>query len=205
MLVGSILLAGGRSRRMGKPKESLPFGSSTLLGHSSELLLDCTWPVLVVARDQQQELPPLSLELAFAYDEQPDKGPLQAIATGMRWMLGEGELGPQDAVLVLSCDAPFMTSDAIAWLVGQLGDAQCAMPRLGDTLQPLCAVYRLDCLPAIEALLQAGVDTPRTIAEKVKTNILDEQKLAQCDPTLRFLRNLNTPEEYEAARKQASS
>ncbi len=204
MLVGSLILAGGRSRRMGKPKESLAFGTSTLLGHTSDVVLDCAWPVLVVTRDSAQQLPPLSLELAFVHDDQPDKGPLQAIATGMKKLLAGGDLGPQDAIFVTGCDAPFLTSDTVAWLVGHLGDFQCVVPKTGDTLQPLCAVYRLDCLPAIEALLAAGIDTPRTVAEKVRTKILDEAAMRAFDKDLKFLRTCNTPEDYEAARRAFS-
>ncbi|MEQ1633776.1 MAG: molybdenum cofactor guanylyltransferase [Planctomycetota bacterium] len=201
MLVGSLILAGGRSQRMGKPKESLPFGTSTLLGHTSDVLLDCAWPVLVVTRDQAQQLPPLSLELEVVHDDQPGKGPLHAIATGMRKLLASGELGPQDAIFVTGCDAPYLTSDTVAFLVNGLGDFQCAVPKTGDTLHPLCAVYRLDCLPAIEELLKAGVDSPRTLVEKVKTKVLDEATLRAFDKDLKFLRTCNTHEEYEAARR----
>ena len=113
-------------------------------------------------------------------------------------------MGPQDAIFVTGCDAPFLTSDTVAWLVGHLGDFQCVVPKTGDTLQPLCAVYRLDCLPAIEALLAAGIDTPRTVAEKVRTKILDEAAMRAFDKDLKFLRTCNTPEDYEAARRAFS-
>ncbi|MGE3171451.1 MAG: molybdenum cofactor guanylyltransferase [Planctomycetota bacterium] len=205
MLVGSLVLAGGRSRRMGKPKESLPFGSSTLLGHTVELMLHCTWPVLVVGRDKEQELPPLPLEAEVVLDDAPGKGPLWAIATGMRRLQKGGDLSGSDAVFVTGCDAPFLTADAVAWLCGQLGDQQAVMPRVGDTLQPLCAIYRLDCLPVIEQLLKDGVDTPRTLADKVPTRVPDEAVLRRFDPELKFLRNLNTPEEYDAARRAAEA
>ena len=109
MLVGSLILAGGRSRRMGRPKEALPFADGTLLGNVAELLLDCTWPVLVVSRDADQELPPLPLEAALVHDDQPGSGPLAAIRTGMQQLRASGELGEQDAVFVTGCDAPFLT------------------------------------------------------------------------------------------------
>ncbi len=201
MLVGSLILAGGRSRRMGRPKESLPFAGSTLLGHTSELLLDCTWPVVIVTRDAAQELPPLPLEVAFAHDAQPDRGPLAAIAAGMRHLRNNKDLTDRDAVFVTGCDAPFLTANAIAWLSGQIGEHQAVVPRVDNVLQPLCAIYRLDCLPTIEDLLHGGIDTPRTIAEKTRTRILDEAALRTFDLELRFLRNLNTPEEYESARR----
>ncbi len=202
MLLGSLILAGGRSRRMGQPKESLPFGDTTLLGRTADLLLECTWPMLVVARGGDQELPPLPPELPVVHDDQPDRGPLAAIAKGLRHLRAGKELGERDAVFVTGCDAPWLTTGAIAWLAGQLGTRQAVVPRAGGVLQPLCAVYRADCLPAIESLLQSGVDTPRTIAEKTDTLVLEEEALRRFDPELRFLRNLNTPADYEAARRE---
>jgi molybdopterin-guanine dinucleotide biosynthesis protein A len=200
MLVGSFVLAGGRSRRMGQPKEALPFLGTTLLGHTVETLLDCTWPVLVIGRGGDQQLPPLPLEAKLVHDDRPGQGPLAAIAAGMRHVRQQRLLGERDAVFVTGCDAPFLTGRAVGWLTDQLGDHQAAVPKVGGVLQPLCAVYRLDCLPAVEALLQAGIDTPRTIAEKVRTRILDEDLLRGFDAELRFLRNVNTRDEYEQAR-----
>jgi molybdopterin-guanine dinucleotide biosynthesis protein A len=201
MLLGSVILAGGRSRRMGQPKESLPFAGSTMLGHCAELLLDCTWPVLIVGRGPDQELPPLSPEVAVVYDERPGSGPLAAIATGMRHL--RRDLGEHDAVFVTGCDTPFLTGAAVGWLAAQLDDHAAVVPRVDGTLQPLCAVYRLQCLAAIEGLLQQDVATPRTIAETVRTRVLEADALRRFDPELRFLRNLNTPEDYEAARRAA--
>ena len=76
MHLGSIVLAGGRSRRLGKPKVSLPWGESTLLYETVVTLLDCTFPVVVVARDERQELPPLHTECELAFDGDPGGGPL---------------------------------------------------------------------------------------------------------------------------------
>ncbi|GAB4159637.1 MAG: molybdenum cofactor guanylyltransferase [Planctomycetota bacterium] len=203
MLVGSIILAGGRSRRMGKPKESLPFGDTTLLGRTAGILMDCTWPVVVVGRGQDQELPPLPIEVHVLADEDPGGGPLQAMATALRFLLADGELGPDDAVFVTGCDAPFATPEAIGWLAARLGDATVAMPKANGRLQPLSALYRCRVLKTIEDLLRQGVDTPRTIAEKVQSVILEERDLLRFDPELRFLTGINTPEEYEAALARA--
>src|SRR5262245_16070494 len=198
MLVGSLILAGGRSRRMGQPKESLALCGTTMLGRTAELLLECTWPVVVIGRGGDQELPPLPLEAAVVHDERPGAGPLAALATGMRHVRAEKQLGDQDAVFGCGCDAPFLTAAAVGWPSGQLGHQQCVGPHGGGVLQPLCAVYRLTCLPAIEDLLRSGVETPRTIAEKTRALILDEPALRAFDRETRFLRGINTPEEYEA-------
>lgn len=187
---------------MGKPKESLPFGSSTLLGRAVETLLDCTWPVYVVGRGGDQELPPFPIEAETLVDDQPGAGPLAAMATGMRRLRRDG-LTDQDAVFVTGCDAPFVDGEAIAWLAGQIGDHALVMPRVADTLQPLCAIYRLSCLAAVEDLLRQNIATPRTLVEKVRAKVLDEAALRAFDKDLRFVRSVNTPEEYERARRDA--
>lgn len=182
---------------MGQPKESLEFGDSTLLGHTAELLLDCTWPVVVVGRGGDQQLPPLPLEAHVLHDHQPGAGPLAAMVTGMRHVLANGDLTPQDAVFVVATDHPFLSAEAVGWLARQMGDQQAVMARVDDVLQPLCAVYRLDVLPAAEALLQEGVATPRTLAEKVRCRVLSRQDVAAFDPALRFLQSINTPDDRD--------
>jgi molybdopterin-guanine dinucleotide biosynthesis protein A len=203
MLVGSFILAGGRSRRMGQPKESLPFAGNTLLGRTVETLLECTWPVVVIGRGGDQQLPPIPLEATVIADDEPGKGPLAAMATGLRAVRRHKDLGERDAAFVTGCDAPFLGAATVGWLAAKLGDAMVVMPKVGGLLQPLCAIYRVSCLSVIEQLLRDGITTPRTLAEKVATRVLEEAELRQLDPELRFLRSVNTPEEYEQAKRAA--
>ena len=179
---------------MGEAKESLRFGDSTLLGHLVEQLLDCTWPVLVVARDREQALPPLSIEAEILYDDSPGAGPLAALATGMRRAQKHC-----DALFVCGCDMPFLDQATAGWMARQLGGYQAVVPEVGGHLQPLCSVYRTSVLPAIEALLGEGVDTAKALIEKVKTRILAEAELGEAPGGAVFTKGVNTPEEYQAA------
>jgi molybdopterin-guanine dinucleotide biosynthesis protein A len=199
MRLGSLILAGGRSRRMGTPKEALPYGTDTLLGHNVALLLGCAKPVAVLIRGGDQQLPPLPAGAAVLQDAMPEAGPLAAMVTGMRWLLAAGGLTPSDGALVVACDLPFLGAEAIAWLSAQLGDHQAVMARIEGRLQPLCAVYRLDVLPATEALLREGVRSAHSLAERVSCRILSEAEVAAFDPALRFLKGVNTPEEWRQA------
>src|SRR5262245_34406731 len=106
MRTGSIILTGGRSKRMGRPKESLRIAGETLLGRTVETLLGCTAPVVVVAR-AGQELPALPPAARIITDEVPDAGPLAALVAGLRLLRAEDLLGDQDAVFATGCDAPF--------------------------------------------------------------------------------------------------
>lgn len=194
MILGSVVLAGGRSRRMGRPKESLPIAGSTLLGLAVERLMLTTHPVIVIARDPEQALPPLPIECEVAYDTDAGAGPMKALRDALR--LQEGHA---DAVLVIGCDYPFLDERAIGWLASQLGDHDCVVPRAQGRLQPLCAIYRTRLLPRVVALVRDGVDTIRTVAEQPNARILEEDALRTFDPEIRFLRNVNDPASYEAA------
>jgi molybdopterin-guanine dinucleotide biosynthesis protein A len=196
MQLGSIVLAGGRSRRMGRPKESLPFRGTTLLGHTVATLTLCTHPVVIVARDADQELPPLPLETDLVYDGAPDQGPLVGMIAGLEAVAGDCE-----AVFVTACDVPFLTARAISGLADRLGDCDLVIPRADGKLQPLSAIYRVGVLAAARALLSEGIRTPRTLAERVKTRILEADEVAVFDPDGGLLRNVNSPDEYEAARQ----
>lgn len=184
---------------MGRPKESLPFGASTMLGRTAEVLLECADPVCVVARDREQALPPLPAQVELAFDERPDRGPLAAIATGMRALLRRGASAEGDAAFVTSCDAPFVTAGVVRLLARELGDAACAAPFADGALHPLCAIWRLSTLPAIERALERGVDAPRAMLRELHAREVAESVLRQADPQLLCLLACNSPSEYEAA------
>jgi len=194
MILGSVVLAGGRSRRMGRPKESLPIGDNSMLGRTVDTLLSCTFPVVIVARDADQELPPVNLECSIILDERIDQGPLMGMMAGLRSVASDC-----DAVFVTGCDAPFLTANAVDWLSQQLGGHEVVMAKVDDILQPLAAIYRTSILPTIERLVGDGVHTPRTLAESCKTRILTEAEIDSFDPSRGFLHNINSPEDYEAA------
>lgn len=199
MRLGAIILAGGRSTRMGQPKESLPFAGDTLLGRACRTLLTCTTPVLVVKRDAAQPLPPLPAGVEVTTDATPDAGPLAALATGLQSLADQHGFGAADAAFVCACDQPFLTQAAVRGLADRLGDAPLVMPRIGGRLQPLGAIYRLAVRPHVEALLASATRTPRTLAELPGVRVLDDSELRAFDAELLAWVNVNTVLELEAA------
>ncbi len=199
MRLGALILAGGRSKRMGRAKELLPFQHQTLLQRTVATLLQCAGPVVVVAREQAQKLPALPAGVLVVLDDQPDAGPLAALVRGLRFLCFDQNLGASDPVFVTGCDLPFLSVDAVRWLVQQLGRAPLVMPRAGGVLQPLAAIYRVSVLATAETLLQQGTRTPRSLATIPGARVLDEAEVRQFEPDLRFLRNVNTPDEYQHA------
>ncbi len=198
MQLGSIVLAGGRSARMGRQKESLPWGDGTLLLHIVTTLLECSWPCVVVSRVPEQELPPLHTESELLIDPEPGEGPLAAIAAGMRRLRG-----PCDAAFVASCDLPFLTTRAVGFLADRLGSHAGVVPIRDDRPQVLCAIWSLAQLPAIEAKLQSGERRAELLAELPDVVTVPEAEWRALDPDHPFAQDVDTPEDYEAARKAA--
>src|SRR5689334_8999690 len=100
--VAGIVLAGGKSSRMGLAKATLPFGPELMLQRVVRLLSSVVQPIVVVAAPQQ-ELPPLSAEILVARDEREARGPLEGLLAGL------SAIAPYaDAAYATSCDVPLL-------------------------------------------------------------------------------------------------
>ncbi len=84
----------------------------------------------------------------------------------------------------------------------QEGAPWIAVPDVGGYRHPLAAVYRLGVLEVVRRLQEDDRLRPAFLFGEVPTRFVAEGELADADPGLRALRNLNTPEEYEAALRE---
>src|SRR5262245_59514400 len=117
-----IVLCGGRSSRMGRPKAWLPFGDEVLLQRMVRILSDVVEPIVVVAAPDQS-LPALPEHVQIARDESEFLGPLNGLATGL------ASLGDEVPVAYLSsCDVPFLRPAFVRRVIESLGDADICMP-----------------------------------------------------------------------------
>ena len=184
---------------MGRPKESLPLGDTTMLGWQCRTLLACAAPVVVIGRGAGQQLPPLPADVDVVSDELPGEGPLAAIAAGLRHLRDAHGFARDDAAIAVGCDQPFLTAPIVAGLRQRLGEAVVLMPRAEGKLQPLTAIYRASVVDAADRLLAAGARRPRALADAVASRVVEDAELRDLDPELRFLRNINRDEDYRAA------
>jgi molybdopterin-guanine dinucleotide biosynthesis protein A len=193
--VGGIVLCGGKSSRMGRPKAWLPFGDEVLLQRVVRVLSEVIDPIVVVAAPEQ-ELPPLPPTVLVARDGREYLGPLNGLATGLTAL--EGRV---DVVYLSSCDVPFLRPPFVRRVVDELGDADVCVPEVGAFRHPLAAAYRVSVLPKVRKLIAANRLRPMFLMEVVPTRVLREADLDGVD--LASLRNVNTPEEYGAALREA--
>jgi molybdopterin-guanine dinucleotide biosynthesis protein A len=191
--VGGIVLCGGLSKRMGRPKALLPFGAELMAQRVVRLLREAVSPVAVVAAPEQA-VPELPAGIQIVRDEQRGRGPLQGLAAGLAVL--EGRV---DAAYVSACDVPFLRPAFVRRLVELIGQDAICVPRIGDLYHPLAALYRLEVSHVVRDLLAADRLRPTLLFEAVPTRVVGPNDMADVDPTFQTLRNLNTPADYEAA------
>jgi molybdopterin-guanine dinucleotide biosynthesis protein A len=197
--VGGIVLCGGQSKRMGKPKAWLPIGGEIMLPRVVRLLGEAVSPIVVVAAPEQ-ELPPLSPEVRIVRDAEEGRGPLQGLAAGLAALAGHA-----DAAYASSCDVPFLRPALVRRMIELLGDHQICVPHVGEHHHPLAAVYRVDVLDAVQRLLSENRLRPVFLFDACPTRVVSAAEFADADPTFETLRNLNTPEDYEQALRDAAT
>jgi molybdopterin-guanine dinucleotide biosynthesis protein A len=197
-MTGGVVLCGGRSSRMGRPKAWLPFGEELMLQRVVRVLREVVEPVVVVAAPGQ-DVPPLPAGAEVVRDEVEGRGPLQGLAAGLAALEGRA-----DAAYLSSCDVPFLLPAFVRRMAGVLGESSVAVPKVDGFHHPLAAVYRVCVLPVVRDLLAADRLRPVFLFDAVPTRIVGPDELADVDPAFQSLRNLNTSEDYETALRELS-
>ena len=186
--IGGIVLCGGQSRRMGRPKAWLPFGADYLLQRVVRIVGEVVDPVIVAAHSHQK-LPPLPQNRDTVYDAVEDAGPLAGLAAGFTHLAERC-----DAVFVVSCDHPLISPPFIRRLIDLLGDAPGVIPSHEDQTYPLVALYRVTVHAIITDMLAHGQLRVREFARRSGARFVVASDLAEADPGLASLRNVNNPE-----------
>ncbi|HEY4384581.1 MAG TPA: molybdenum cofactor guanylyltransferase [Ktedonobacteraceae bacterium] len=193
--VSALILAGGRSRRMGRDKAflSLPDDErrTAQLSFAEQLgtLLSSLCPeVIFVARDPAQCAGQNLSGVCIVFDEVPDYGPLMGLYSGLRAM-------QTSHALVVAVDMPFVQPALLAFLLSQPLDEAILMPVVAEMPQVLLAIYPRALLPLIENRLRSGRRDPRSLLDIAPVRYIPEAQLRQIDPQLRSFINLNTPED----------
>ena len=193
---GGIVLAGGKSTRMGTSKALLPFGPETMLQRVVRLLGEVVAPIVVVAA-VDQELPELPPGVIVTRDEHKGRGPLEGLRAGLKALPAS-----VDAAYVTSCDVPLLVPGFVRQMIEFAEGYHVAVVQQDGFTHPLSAIYRRDTLSQIEELLASERLRPAFLFNAVKTRLVLPVEITS-DPDLRTLRNLNTREDYERALVEA--
>ena len=185
----TLVLAGGRSRRMGIPKASLPINGLAMIESVLQVVGPLFQRTLVVARPET-ELPRIQAKVVF--DQYPNQGPLAGLISGLQETTAQW-------CFVTGCDMPFLELEVIRLMAAQLEGAEVVAVRVSGRVQPLHAFYHKDCLDRGESLLREGVGSLMALHGRCQVKVLDEAEFT-CEGRLhRSIWDLDTPQEYAAA------
>ncbi|MBL7617712.1 molybdenum cofactor guanylyltransferase [Frankia sp. AgB1.8] len=200
---GGVVLAGGRSTRMGAAKAGLEWHGSTLLRRTVGIVGRAVDGPVVVVRASGQRLPDLPLGTLVVDDPREDKGPVQGIAAGLTALLGRAE-----SAFVASTDLPFLHPAFVTRVLRALDGPDgpdVALPVAHGYQQPLAAGYRTGLGELASRLVEQDRLRPAFLFEACAVLRLDEAALradpvlAALDPELDSLLNVNTPADYATA------
>jgi len=188
MTLTALLLAGGRSRRMGADKATVTIAGKPLWQRQLVLLSAMRPKALwVSARTAPLWCPP---EIEVVTDQSPSHGPLSGVAAGLRRL-------QTSHLLVLAIDLPQMTTGHLFKLWSHARPGSGVIPLHGDYLEPLCAIYPAEALTAAEEALNSGNASLQPFAQK----LLHLSQAQVYDLTPRewpLYLNMNTPADLPA-------
>ena len=198
--VTGVILAGGKSRRMGENKALMPLGDDPLIGHVIRRMRLITDELLLITNTPTEYT---NLGVSMHGDIFPGTGALGGIYTGLTH-------ASYDAVLCVACDSPFLNPNLLVYLVSILGEYDAVMPYthrenhahrndMQITLQTLCAAYSKRSLPIIESMLQESELRVHALQERAHIKRVSPEIWRAFDPEGLSFFNINTPEDFKRA------
>lgn len=194
-----VILSGGRSTRFGESDKAFAeLDGDPMLFRVAKRLESVTDELIVNCRaDQRPQIEKIGerypFEVTTAVDDEPDRGPLVGIATGVR-------ATEADYVAVVACDMPFVDTDFLAYLFERAARYDAAVPRSdGGWYQTTQAVYRTEPMAhACERALANGERGIRAALPFLEYEVVEGCELDRRASDRTFV-NLNTLSEFEAA------
>ena len=192
--IEGFILAGGLSSRMGEDKSLLRLGRRTFVEIAAGALGAVAPRVSVVGARPGLVTHGLPV-VRDVYEGLGAMGGLHAAlsACGTRW------------AAVVSCDLPFVTGELFERLASlRREDSEAVAPLQEDGRpQPLCALYAAaQCRAAAEELIRSGELRPRELLRRVRTRRVAFEELTDLEGSRLFFENVNTPSDYEEAKKR---
>jgi molybdopterin-guanine dinucleotide biosynthesis protein A len=179
-----VILAGGRSSRMGRPKAELPVAGTTLVAWLVARLGPSFIETIVVGA-------PAAPGSRAIPDRRPDAGPVAGIEAAL-------SAAPSDRVFVLACDTPRATANLAQLLVDRCSGHDAAVARLAGRPQPTVAAYARSAGPKLSAYLDADKRRATEALGVLDVEYIDDAALARSGIAPAEFADLDTPADYEA-------
>ena len=191
-MMTSIVLAGGKSLRLGRSKYLETINGKSLIERVIEQLKSVSHRILIVTSREQFDLP-AACEAEVMVDLYPGKGPLVGIYTGL--LAAESSHS-----LVVACDMPFLNIELLHYMINLSQGFDAVVPKLGKgKVEPLHAIYSKSCLGSMKTLLEHDQLEVSLVLDKVRVRYVERAECQRFDSQLFSFFNINCQSDLERA------
>lgn len=194
MDISCIVLAGGKGSRLGDNKAQVIIGKKSLFQWVLYRISFLKGEVIIVAStDELASWQAGYPDYKVVTDIYSDRGPLVGIYTGLT-------VAKSSYSLVIGCDMPFLNQALLSHMIQVAPDFDMVVPRVGDMVEPLHAVYSKSCLDPIESMIEQDNLSVHRLLDLVQVRYVDSDEIDRFDPEHLSFFNINTQAELEMAR-----
>jgi len=183
--ITGIILAGGKSQRMGRNKAFIRVNGKSIIERTVNILKTIFTNIIIVTNSPEEYQ---GFDAIITTDIIPGKGSLGGLYTGLK-------ISPSLYSFVVACDMPFLNKEVIEYLISQKGDFEVIVPEINSEFQPLHAIYSKECIKYIEELVQKNDLKIINFYPKIRVKKILKKELLKYDPELRSFYNVNYPED----------
>lgn len=195
MGISCIILAGGKSLRLKRDKVLENIGNVNLPQRVVSCLSCFNSEIIIVTASKQSF--PISVgypKLKMEADICPGKGPLGGIYTGLM-------ASSHFYNFIVASDMPFLNRELISYMMKLSEGCDLVVPRMGDFVEPLHAIYSKNCVAPIENMLKQGILQIHLLFPLVKVRYIETEEIDKFDPEHLSFFNINTETDLKRAQE----
>ena len=188
----TVIIAGGKSSRMGSDKSFVPLLGKPLIEHVLSSIDGIGDEAIIITNRPDSYA---HLGLPIYQDVYPDHGPLGGLHAALFY-------STHPHIMVVACDMPWLNKSLLEYMVSLATTADAIVPRWQRFPEPLHAIYNKSCLRPIEAKLKTKSLKLISFYSDVTVRFVEAAEIARYDPAGRSFANINTPEDLIKVGKQ---
>lgn len=193
----SIILAGGKSSRLGRNKALQIIDGKSLIQRVIDRLGMLSTEIIIVTARGEAIPSHSTVEIKTVADIYPEKGPLVGIYSGLA-------SSSSSRAVAVGCDTPFLSVSLLEYMAQIYSVYDVVVPRIKSKLEPLCAVYSRNCSGPIQKLLEQNELRIDKLFGMVKVKYIEEDEINRFDPEHLSFFNINSEADLDRARKLAA-
>ena len=193
----SIILAGGKSLRLGRSKFLEIIEDKSLIQWVVDRLAVLSTEIIIATAHGEAIPCSSAVRIKTVADFYLGKGPLAGIHSGLI-------ASSSSRAIVVGCDTPFLSVGLLEYMTQICSTFDVVVPQIKKKIEPLCAVYSKNCLASIQELLERDERQIRKLFGMVKVKYVEEDEINRFDPEHLSFFNINSQADLERARKLAA-